>query len=170
MPRKLLLACLITGWLIAPSQAADILPAAASKPLQLPAELGFLHGCWGGEIKADGTRIEEIYSSARAGELLGAVRTSRGGNTLFFEFLRITAAEDGVWLVPQPKGNSPNVRFRLVALETDRAVFENPDHDFPRRIEYRRLPDAQLLTRVAGEVGDEPVLDEYRTRRIACGE
>lgn len=166
MPAILMLAYLCSGLAAAPLQAGESVPEAR----HLPSELDFLQGCWGGEINADGTRVEEIYTSAKAGELLGALRTSRNGKTLFFEFLRITAAEEDVWLLPQPSGKPPDVRFRLVTLETDRAVFENAEHDFPRRIEYRRLPDDQLLTRVAGEIDGEPVLDEYRTRRFACGD
>ena len=65
-------------------------------------------------------------------------------------------------------GRPVAIRFQLVSLQDDRAVFENTLHDFPQRIEYRLLPDKRLLTRVAGEAGGETRVEEYQTRQTSC--
>lgn len=136
----------------------------------LPPQLGFMTGCWSGEIRQDGSRIEEYYSGIRGGLMLGSVKSSTADETLFFEFLRIEADGDAIWLIPQPRGKVLDLKFRLIQLEADRAVFENPEHDFPRRIEYRRLPENRLMTRVAGIADEQPVLEEYITEQRNCAE
>jgi hypothetical protein len=38
----------------------------------------------------------------------------------------------------------------LIKLQSREAVFENPEHDFPRRIIYRLEPDGSLFARIEG--------------------
>lgn len=135
----------------------------------LPEELEFLSGCWRGEVGRDGSRIIEQYSDTDGETLLGQLKTVNGSETVFFEFLEISTDEDGVWLQPYPNGVQAPVRFRLVELEPDKASFDNPEHDFPRRITYRLLPGGELLTRVAGVVGERTVVEEYRSLPAECG-
>ena len=45
--------------------------------------------------------------------------------------------------------NDYPVAFRLTACEADRLVFENPGHDFPRRLEYRRVDGDRLEVHVS---------------------
>jgi len=44
----------------------------------------------------------------------------------------------GVVLHASPGGRFPTTEFALVDLDDQRAVFSNPDHDFPQRITYQR--------------------------------
>ena len=140
-------------------------PVAAA---ELPAELGFLSGCWRGEVGGDGSRIIEQYSDIDGELLLGNLKTVKNTATIFFEFIEIRALEDGVFLTPYPNGQKSSVRFALIELEPDKASFDNPEHDFPRRITYRLLPDGELLTRVAGVIDERPVLEEYRSLPVPC--
>lgn len=144
-----------------------LLLAADPLPHTLPGALGFLQGCWTGETR--GVRIEENYGDTDGGSLLGTVKTVRDGKLRFFEFLRIYADDEAVWLQPYPSGRKDAPRFRLVELEPDKAAFENDTHDFPRRITYRLLPNGGLLTRVAGVVNGESRLEEYVTLPSDCG-
>lgn len=146
--------------------AAPGLPDADLPALELPAALGFLSGCWQGKI-GNGAVVEEQYSSLHGGILLGYVKTV-AADDVFFEWLRIYRDADGVWLQAYPHGEKTAVRFALSELKADKAVFENPNHDFPRRISYRLLPNDILLTQVAGIINSGPVFDEYRTNRSAC--
>lgn len=146
--------------------AVLVLLATDPIPSPLPLELGFLHGCWAGEVGNE--YLEEQYGSAHGGMLLGSVKTSRGERVSFFEFLRIYADAAGVWLQPYPSGRGDAPRFRLIELEADKATFENSAHDFPRRISYRLLPDGELLTRVAGVVNGASVVEEYVTLPRDC--
>jgi hypothetical protein len=45
------------------------------------------------------------------------------------------------------------VAFRLTACDEGRLVFENPTHDFPRRVEYRRVDATRLAVDVSDGAG-----------------
>jgi uncharacterized protein DUF6265 len=52
---------------------------------------------------------------------------------------------------------------------SDSAVtFENPSHDFPQRIIYRRRGADSLLARVEGMRGGQLRGSDYPYRRVAC--
>ncbi|TWT44682.1 hypothetical protein RAS1_10970 [Phycisphaerae bacterium RAS1] len=113
------------------------------------AGLSWLAGAWsdGGQ----GRRTEEHWTHATGGTMLGLGRTTQSGRTVFFEFLRIESRPDGIYYVAQPLGRPPTA-FKLVTGETgpDRVVFENPQHDFPKRISYTRR-GGELQVRIEGD-------------------
>ena len=65
-------------------------------------------------------------------------RTVAGGEVRSFEFLRLERRDGVVTFVAQPNGTPPTP-FRLTASGPGWARFENPQHDFPTRVEYRRV-------------------------------
>src|SRR5260221_8026027 len=91
-------------------------------------------------------------------------RTLAHGKTVFFEFLRIEERPDGVFYVAQPRGKPPT-DFRLVRFEKGTAVFENPEHDFPKRIIYTRTGEDTLLASVEGDASSKEKAEEFRYRR-----
>jgi Domain of unknown function (DUF6265) len=97
-------------------------------------------------------RIEESWGPAASNMILGMSRTVRGDRVVEFEFLRIEARGDTLFYVAQPNGQPP-IDFRLTKWDGTEAVFENPAHDFPKRILYRRLPDGGVAARVDGGPG-----------------
>jgi len=96
----------------------------------------WLAGVW---VSEDG-RVEEHWMAPSLGVMVGMNRdTSRG--KAFFEYLRIEAREDGIYYVASPRGKGETA-FRLTDQDDQRLVFENPDHDFPKKIVYElRAPD-----------------------------
>ena len=101
--------------------------------------------------------------------MLGMSHTVVNGKTREYEFIRIVQEENGnVFFVAQPSGQK-EARFKLVTLTGSEARFENPEHDFPQRIIYRR--DGDLLTgRIEGvSKGKERAVD-FPLKRIACDE
>ena len=83
-----------------------------------------------------------------------------------YEFLLIHSDGDGVVLLPYPDGTASEDAFRLTRLEERSAVFESPEHDFPKRIIYRLDADADLVARIDGGAGTDG--REWRMRRIDC--
>jgi hypothetical protein len=53
----------------------------------------------------------------------------------------------------------------MVELGDSRAVFENPEHDFPKRIIYRLTPDGSLNARVEGIEKGRATAEEWTWRR-----
>ena len=109
------------------------------------ADLGWMSGHWATE-SADDRWTEESWSDPRAGVMLGNSRSGRGGRLAEFEFLRIQAGEDGVPTYLAQPGGQPPVPFRLTAHDAASATFDNPQHDFPQRIVYRRSGDIMVAT------------------------
>lgn len=75
--------------------------------------------------------------------------TAEHDRTVFFEFLRIETDEEGTHYIAHPLGRSPGTRFTMIECTGRRAVFENPQHDFPQRIIYERQGD-ELHARIEG--------------------
>lgn len=112
-------------------------------------ELGWLAGCWSGvEVE---TETMECWSAPRGGLMLGWNRTVRPEARASFEFLRIADTADGVVYFASPSGREATP-FRLVEASDRSALFENPEHDFPRRIRYRLGPDGVLQVQAEATV------------------
>ncbi len=109
--------------------------AATADPADLE-PLRFLSGAWG----ADG-EIVELWLPPLRGLMVGINRSSEGDGMPFFEYLRIEARADGVYYIASPKGEG-TTEFELTEVSASRAVFENPEHDFPQKIIYQRTGDA----------------------------
>jgi len=68
--------------------------------------------------------------------------------------------------IAHPSGQS-EASFPLVRLSGQEAVFENPQHDFPQRVIYRR--DGELLTgRIEGSEGGETKGFDFPMRSQPC--
>lgn len=143
--------------------AAATAAAQGSTPID---SLAWLAGCWAGERGE--LRFEEQWMAPRAGLMLGMGRTVKGNNELAdYEQLQIRE-EQGVLIYTAKPGRQPQASFRVTAADGDAVVFENPTHDFPQRISYRRQPDGSLLARIEGELRGQPRASEFPMRRVAC--
>jgi hypothetical protein len=130
-----------------PAQAASAAPATTPAVDASVADLAFMAGSW----QIDGPPlIEEHWLKPAGRTLLGMSRVYGGDQTYFFEFLRVEQRKDGIFYVAQPKGGPPT-EFRLTKVAANEAVFENLQHDFPKRIIYKKLPDGSLHARTEGD-------------------
>jgi hypothetical protein len=122
------------------------LAATQPKPLVKIDDLAWMSGHW--TSTRDGLVMEEIWTAPGGGVMLGLHRDAKGAKASF-EFLRIAEMPEGVIYLAQPGGNPPTP-FTLVETGRNRAVFANPQHDFPKRILYW-LEDGKLCARVEGD-------------------
>jgi len=131
-------------------------PLAAQDSVRL-ARLSFMSGCWAGPARIRGGpgTIEERYTPPSANMILGTTRyTTAAGRTVMFEFSLIRSDSTGIVLVPYPAGRQSEHAFQLTHLGTDSAMFEAPEHDYPRRITYRREPGGALVARIDAGAAD----------------
>jgi hypothetical protein len=63
--------------------------------------------------------------------------------------------------VAQP-GGGPAVEFALTELSPTRALFENPQHDYPKRIVYERVGGDGLRTEISDTGGDRAHAATYK--------
>ena len=107
--------------------------------------LTWLSGAWsqkGGEQRW----AEEYWTPPRGHIMIGAGLTGQGGTTRSFEHMRILADEQGRIIFYGMPGGALAVAFPLVRLEPNLVVFENPTHDYPQRISYRRNGEQLIAT------------------------
>lgn len=133
---------------------ALLLGAAAPEPDAAPPSvdrLGWMAGEWVSESHDRWT--EEQWSAPRGGLMLGIGRSGKQNRAMGFEFMRIAVHDDGSVIFWGAPGGQPPVPFRLVAQDANSAVFENPRHDFPKRVAYRR-DGSRLIATVSGDGGD----------------
>ena len=125
-------------------------------------QLQWLVGAWR-ERKA-GVETEEHWIAPRGGIMLGVNRTVRDKGKTSFEFLRIAKTDKGISYFASPAGR-PAVEFPLIDCKDNRAVFENPKHDFPQRIIYS-LRDGALHARIEGKIGGKDRAMEWRWEKV----
>jgi Domain of unknown function (DUF6265) len=152
-----LLPLLIGASTRAPSQAA---------PPTL-ADLAFMAGCWRGP-SGDGVTIEEYYTAPTDNLILGVARYTKGARVTDYEFSTIAREGSEIVLTPRPSGQEP-VPFRLTRLDSTGAVWENPSHDFPTLIAYRRGTGDSLIARIEGPGRDGKRSMEWRMGPASCG-
>lgn len=167
--RRILSPLVLLALLALPALVVPGTPSAAAPPGDDPSleALGFLAGAW--VAGSGGTRVEEQWLCPSGGLMVGMGRTTgEPGEAPSFEFLRIEKRPSGIVYVAQPGGRAPT-EFRLVRLQPGRAVFENPEHDFPKRISYTHEADGGLTARVEGEApGGRSVELRYRSQGAGC--
>ena len=115
-------------------------------------DLAWIAGDWqtapGGRMQ-----IEEHWMPPAGGTMLGMSRTVAGGKTVEFEFLRLEQRDNAIYYVAHPKARNPGTDFKLTRLTVDEAIFENPQHDFPKRIIYHKNADGSLSASIDGGEG-----------------
>ena len=123
-----------------------LLGACAASPAVQPsagsASLEWMSGTW--VTRTGENWIEERWAPPRAGVLMGTSLAGAEQRADSYEFMRIAPDKDGVvsfWGSPE---GAPPVAFKLLSATPNSVVFENPAHDFPTRIAYRR--DGEVLT------------------------
>lgn len=125
------------------------------------ADLAWLTGDWqtppGGR-----SQIEEHWTKAAGGSMIGMGRTVAGEKTWEFEYLRIEQRADGIYYVAHPKGQCPGTDFKLTHVTATEAIFENPQHDFPKRILYHKTGDDTLGASIDGGEGTKSMSFTYR--------
>ena len=129
-------------------------------------QLEWISGCW---VLEDGkARTEEVWMKPSGNSMIGMSRTVAGSKTVQTEHIQIRESNGQLaYIVALSMGAKPTV-FRLIKSSDNEAVFENPDHDFPQRIIYRRESADALFARIEGaEKGVNKGMD-FRYRRSKC--
>ena len=105
---------------------------------------------------------------AAGGVMLGMSRTIRQGRMAEFEFMQMRQPPEGsLAFVPQPSGRPPTV-FKLLRMGEAEAVFEDPEHEFPRRIGYARPQPDRLEAMLEGTRDGKPRRITFSFARVSC--
>lgn len=140
---------------------SPFMPAFIVLPILLATSLDWLAGCHTFTTPR-GAIIQESWTSSEGGLMLGVNRTIRNGKAVAFEFLRI---EPDLTYVAMPNGKS-ETRFPLASKSDTEIVFANPEHDFPKRIVYRKTAEGVTARVDAGEGSTKA--QEFHFKSVPC--
>jgi len=132
--------------------------AAHAAPVDDVQALSWLAGSW--EQRGENLTVREVWLHPADGAMSGLTQTNRAGRKPSTEFMTITAEPAGATFTARLDGQSPTT-FVLKPGPAGEAVFENPAHDFPQRVIYRRCAD-DLCARIEGMVKGRPQSQEWR--------
>lgn len=77
--------------------------------------------------------------------------TIQDSDTTFIEHLKIEKKEGKFFYVANVAHNKTPIYFEITSCSNNHFIAENPDHDFPRKIEYQLSGDAFMATISADE-------------------
>jgi hypothetical protein len=128
------------------------------------AQLSWIAGDWQSDPGGK-AQIEEHWTKPSGGSMLGMSRTVAGDKTVEYEYLRIEQRGDDIYYVAHPRARCPGTDFKLARLSAQEALFENPEHDFPKRIVYRKGTDGSLTASIDGGEGTKSMSFPYRAMK-----
>ena len=146
--------------LIVVSMAGVLQPAAPAIK-----DVGWIAGCW--ETTRNGRHVVESWTSPEGGTMMGVSRTVVNGKTTEWEFLIVREGAKGLEYVAKPSGQ-PEATFTAATASATEVVFENPAHDFPKKIGYKRDGDS-LTAWIEGPMNGQTRKIDFPYKKAACG-
>lgn len=134
--------------------------AALVLPQQTP-DLSWMSGYW--LDCSNGREASETWSDPRAGLMVGHAVTVSSNGRPSFEVSYIGMTPAGLAYMAQP-GGAPPTAFVLTEGTGTRAVFSNPENDFPHRVIYWREGDV-LNARIEGVIDGQLQSMDWRFDR-----
>jgi len=129
--------------------------------------LGWISGCWQ-QTGANGRLVEEQWMTPRGNTMMGMSRTVRGDSLVEFEQLRISEQGGKAVYHALPSGQQPS-EFTANAVSDTMVVFENPQHDFPQRIIYRKRGTDSIVARIEGTMNGKSRGVDFPYVKVQCG-
>ena len=107
---------------------------------------GFLKGTW----KMENEEIYEHWDKLDENTLKGFSYDLKGGQMAVSEYLDISRINKEItYTATVPDQNQgKGIKFKLTRTDST-FTFENPDHDFPKRIMYQQLNETELFVQVS---------------------
>lgn len=139
---------------------------ATPKALATLSDVSWLAGRW--EMTTPEGTVFEQWNLAAGESLAGVGGFVKGKDTMISETISLESRGTDLLYIPTVKGqnNDQPVTFTLTTASGDSFVFENPTHDFPQAITYKRMGDTALVARIAGTVKGQANAEEFMLRRV----
>ena len=138
-------------------------------PGQAPAptvkDVAWIAGCW--SFDRNGRHVAEHWMPPEAGTMMGVSRTTAGGKTTEWEFLIIREGAKGLEYVAKPSRQAETT-FTAATATANEVAFENPAHDFPKRVVYKRDGDT-LTAAIEGPMNGQNRRIEFPYKKTSCG-
>lgn len=140
-------------------------PAAAQTGARIE-QVAWLAGCW--EQRLSKRTVSEQWMAPAGRSMLEMGRTVRGDSVVDYELVLLHERDGRLVYFAHPQGQA-ETEFISTAVADTMVMFENPQHDFPQRVGYRRRGADSLLAEVGGLDRGEQRTIVFAYRRVPCG-
>jgi hypothetical protein len=108
----------------------------------------WLIGTWVNDSNRD--HVYESWSRINKNELQGISYLISGQDTVVKETIRLINENDAMFYIPSVSNQNEGrpIRFVMTRLTDTEMQFENPEHDFPQVISYRKESENALLAEI----------------------
>jgi len=110
-------------------------------------QLNWLLGEW--QSKQGQLTVTEHWQQVSEKTIEGLGKTFKQNKAVSSETLRLVEMSDEVFYLAKVQHNAVPIGFKLIVCSTSNAVFENKNHDFPKRISYQLFKGNTLHVRVS---------------------
>ena len=108
-------------------------------------EFSWLLGTW----QEDKKMSFEIWTAEGSFLFGSAYRGDHAGTKTITEEIKLIKKGNDFYYVPDVTGPQGPIEFKITSFDNNSFIAENPDHDFPKRIAYRKN-DARLEAIISG--------------------
>lgn len=112
--------------------------------------LEWLTGSWSRTNAKPGRSGVEIWKHVSPTEMVGRGINLKGVDTTFVEKLKIIVKGAEIFYVADVPQNKEPVLFKATSVTNSSVVFENPRHDFPKKIAYE-FDGQKLKATISGD-------------------
>lgn len=127
-------------------------------------KLDWFIGRWKGKDKEGD--FYETWAKINDSLFSGKSHTIYDNDTVFSEVIRIEQTDTNIYYIVNTAHNEKEVAFKLIEVSGNKAIFENPAHDFPNRIIYELKNDSSLYARIEGMSNGKEVAGEFNLKQI----
>jgi hypothetical protein len=145
--------------------ALTVSPPAIAQATPRIASLSWLTGCL--EMRRGNRVVEEQRMAERSGTMIGMGRSVGPRGLADYELTVIQEDAGRLLYVAHPR-RQPVATFVARVATSDSVLFENPEHDFPQRVGYRRVGADTVLAWIEGTNKGKAERFEFPYRRVPC--
>lgn len=112
-------------------------------------DLSFLEGNW----KVENKETYEAWNIVSENHLKGESYKIKNGSKEISEYLEIMPSKNKIIYTATVlnQNDGKGVNFKLKKIDKNTYSFENPNHDFPQKIIYKKIKDNEIFVQVLGK-------------------
>jgi len=125
-------------------------------------KMSWLVGEW--ENKMPEGILTETWTKSNDSTFIGKTLFINEKDTLHSEEIVLTQKGETLLYIPTVKGQNDNkpVEFKMTESKTENEfAFENPKHDYPQKIVYKKVSDTNLVATISGKQQGKPSSESY---------
>jgi hypothetical protein len=124
-------------------------------------KMEWLVGNW--EQKLPDGIVTETWTKENDSTFSGKSFFIKEKDTIHLESIVLTQKDDNLLYIPTVSGQNNNepTTFTMVSDAENTFSFENPTHDYPQKITYKKISDTNLLATISGKQQGKQSQESY---------